>query len=519
MCISPIHLKAKSTYFDRFAKLHDIRVSASLTAHAYDVPCGKCPQCLQQKRDDILLRVSHEWSKSKCHAIFATLTYDEVHIPILEYETGDFIWNFDPVNPLYPEILETPTTKYVTTWYKPHVQTYLKQLNEKLIYFIGAEILGIKRLIMSNGKRVISPEWKDYLKKSPRPLKYLVVCERGKSDTYVADNGKTRIGTSRPHYHAILILNNTLLYKYMEYVRQLSVDLWTYGNAYNINIKRPTGEDARNQVQCIEYVCKYVTKDSTDICSSVLYLDHRDKLNRKPFILLSKCLGADLLESYADLSLTVEKGITIPSSKGVRNVNCPQYNINRRTRHSVTGEISPVSVNPRLNKDVYFDGGHPCPVTFLTDEELLSVYHSQPLTHTKSYLNAEGKNLKYDNTNRKAEYYSASLLKYQQINPTKSLWNTTKTPLSKRNYHNDIDLLLSFSPDDIYLFILNDLYYFRDNSEYNDSLYQLYLLLRDINNTLTILNNRKRELEYKRNLDKSLVAKPELFNLKPLCRT
>lgn len=47
------------------------------------VPCGKCLECLQRKRSDWTIRISHEEKICKCSA-FITLTYDEFNVPVTE---------------------------------------------------------------------------------------------------------------------------------------------------------------------------------------------------------------------------------------------------------------------------------------------------------------------------------------------------------------------------------------------------------------------------------------------------
>lgn len=519
MCTSPIHIKRpKTSYLQRLAyktEYKDIHISNDDNIVAYDVPCGKCAECQQQKISDYVVRCYDEWIRSHEHAIFTTLTYNDAHIPFIERCIQDPIFLPNECVPWEYEIIEEAKFNYVSTWWKPHVTKFLKQLQEKLIYYIGTELLGLKRLITENGHRCISTEWKNYLSSSPRPLKYIVTCERGSADIYLDDNGRTRQGTSRPHYHCIFFLNDARLYGHLDFVFQLVKELWTYGNTYDVMIEHSS--EGRTPTQCIEYVCKYVFKDMEETTLNCLFYDYQDKLNRKPFLLVSNGLGEHLLDDV-DPSVVINNGYTLPTSNGqFRSVNPPRYNVLKKTTYRISGVVSDNNIHSKYDTGLFYDGGHPSPYFFIWDEDVKDILGKDTKKlHIKVIKTELGKQLDIENRVRKAQYYANQLQMYQYSQSIKELWKESDSPLIKRNYDDDIQLLFEVNTDDLYLFILNDLYIHTDQYDNPDQLYQCYELIRAINNTIIIHHRKKRELEYKKNLEKALQAKPKLFSCKPL---
>lgn len=515
MCTSPIHIKRpKSTYFSRLAQTMDIRVHSEGDMYAYDVPCGHCPECKQQKISDYVVRCYDEWIRANEHALFVTLTYAEHHLPILEQCTQDPIFLPSDSVPWEYDVVQAPEYKYISTWYKPHVTKFLKQLQEKLIYYIGTELLGLTRLATINGHRCITPEWREYLSTSPRPLKYLVTCERGSSDNYLDDHGNLRTGTSRPHYHGIFIINDPRLYPHLDYVLELCRDLWIYGRSYNVQIEGST--EVRTPVQCIEYVCKYVFKDLEETTLSCCFADACDKLNRKPFLLVSHGLGSHLLDDV-DASVSLKSGVILPSSNGgCRAVNPPRYNVLKKTTFRISGIVSDATIRTKYDKGVFYDGGNSNPFFFLWDEDVHYLGRTIPNRHVKVIKTPLGQQCDIDNRVRKADYYANQLALYQNSLTLKSLWKELDSPLAERNFEDDMLLLHDVSPDDLYLFILNDLYISSDQADNPDTLYECFLLVRDICNTRTIHARKLREIEYKNKLTKAIEAKPELFICTPM---
>ena len=52
------------------------------------VPCGKCPECLANKRSQWSFRLSQELKYTEFNSFFITLTYDDLHLPFAIPEIG-----------------------------------------------------------------------------------------------------------------------------------------------------------------------------------------------------------------------------------------------------------------------------------------------------------------------------------------------------------------------------------------------------------------------------------------------
>lgn len=81
MCVSPILIqnpnylsaRAKNLFFNEYSRFKDT------TFTHIAVPCGKCPECLKFKQNSFVQRVVME--STDHYLFFATLTYDNVHLP------------------------------------------------------------------------------------------------------------------------------------------------------------------------------------------------------------------------------------------------------------------------------------------------------------------------------------------------------------------------------------------------------------------------------------------------------
>jgi len=108
------------------------------------VPCGRCVFCLEQKRAEWTYRIMQEL-KNSYSAYFLTLTYDDEHVPIGEYNA---------------------------TLHKKDVQDFLKRLRKKQDY------------ILTNSEIMLKTTFK-------QKIRYYLVGEYGAK-------------TLRPHYHTII---------------------------------------------------------------------------------------------------------------------------------------------------------------------------------------------------------------------------------------------------------------------------------------------------------------------------
>lgn len=85
MCLSPIRIPNKYNYSRLLeTEIGKITIEPSGRKYIY-VPCGKCAQCLQQKRDALYLRVRNEYLSNGKRGIFHTLTYEPSKRPTALY--------------------------------------------------------------------------------------------------------------------------------------------------------------------------------------------------------------------------------------------------------------------------------------------------------------------------------------------------------------------------------------------------------------------------------------------------
>lgn len=125
-----------------------------------NVPCGKCPFCLSNQRQDWTFRLTEELRYAES-AHFITLTYDEEHVPINH------------------EVLEIPTTEPIgTTLLKSDTQAFLKRLrHHNMVTY---------QKLSKDSKMTRKRAMKEHTK-----IKYYLVGEYGENH-------------DRPHYHAIM---------------------------------------------------------------------------------------------------------------------------------------------------------------------------------------------------------------------------------------------------------------------------------------------------------------------------
>lgn len=125
------------------------------TGDYVQIECGKCNFCLANFRDDWAFRMNEEQKVSNT-SHFMTLTYDGKHVPR--------VW--------------TKEDKMLLSIQKTDLYRFLKSLKEDQ-----------RRTLRKD-----ATQWK---------IKYFAVGEYGTDDEYIDENGHTRKGTMRPHYHLI----------------------------------------------------------------------------------------------------------------------------------------------------------------------------------------------------------------------------------------------------------------------------------------------------------------------------
>ena len=235
---------ASHKYYDRLNWV-DTRFHTALeTDRTIKVPCGKCPICLSNRRNDWTFRISEEFRVSKS-AFFITLTYDNVYLPV-KLSDNDWTRAGDlEVN----ELAETYASVY-----KKDVQLFLKRLRQRHAKYIDS-------LKSYPVVRNIASKW-------PK-IRYFAVGEYGNKSTL------------RPHYHLIIFnLRPELVNKITE--------TWGMGNTLTGTVKTAS----------IHYVTKYLIHNHKDFYK-------REKpfslMSRKPAI------GHCYLESTKDYHRALEK--------------------------------------------------------------------------------------------------------------------------------------------------------------------------------------------------------------------
>lgn len=584
MCLSPIIIRNRYNFTRTLETCHGIVDIPSNGRGYIRVPCGHCDSCLQVKKDSMYLRCRNEYNYCGKRALFLTLTYDNANLPTYPYfqpPVFDFeertdrvsVWGDNSSRPPFyyrsfvdTHLVATPVQGNVSVWDKTHVQKYLKSLNEKLLYFLGKK-LKITRL--HKGK--ITPEWREYLKNTPRPLKYLVVCERGSSDIYTSDNGRKRFGTSRPHYHILLFLQDKRIS--MSVLNHFAKKLWVFGIAYPLVVHSSDGKKIRNEYGAIRYVTKYITKDGdfnyplryVDIngqkCTKyvsptdIIYKSHEDELRYKPFTLLSNHLGIQWFDNidkdyFVDTLLSTGVSDLNASTGKSRNINVPSYYINKlryqktkltdHAHNADTRNLMPVIYS---NKDGLTSKVKMDEVWDFYSQPVFVGYEYAP-TKPSNYANVPNSyhhRILVNSLHNKALFYETLLKEFQtsptlfyEIFPHSKL---NKTYLALNNSHaynlnsipdyalNNLDSFSHYLSPTLLLDLLNSvtdtgLFYefiVQHLDIDNDSPYYLiYQVLTELQHARTKLKYDMSKILYKGKLFRAIVAKPELFALKPL---
>lgn len=111
------------------------------TKKGYIVPCGKCVECLSQKRNDWSVRLYYEMQKYSTPPAFVTLTYDDDHLPtMVDEDTGELVpvvskrdlqLFFKRLRKRVPGIRYFFCTEYGPTTNRPHAHGIIFNLPQK----------------------------------------------------------------------------------------------------------------------------------------------------------------------------------------------------------------------------------------------------------------------------------------------------------------------------------------------------------------------------------------------------
>lgn len=267
MCLSPIRVRNKS-----------LSIDPNGSKAYYEVPCGKCADCLAQKTEEWKMRCFnvYKWFHDRDgYTLFETLTYDDDHVPLFKGMRC-----FDP----------------------GHIRSFRKTLRNLLV--------------------AQNPEYSDYMKKGY--FKVLITSEYGGV-------------THRPHYHCLF--SSLLPGLDVLRLRDLINIAWPYGF---IDRRETTLSRVVNKMDACGYVSKYMVKDDDFVRSLEDKIDEakrtmsRSQFNKEypaedikrimPFHRQSQHYGDQVLENFPNDDPTITGYSHIPDAKNHwKKVRLPMY--------------------------------------------------------------------------------------------------------------------------------------------------------------------------------------------------
>lgn len=302
MCYRPLHINNNTSYF-----------VDGLSVSGYDVPCGKCLDCLNAKKQDWQTRIAFELSnlyKRGGRAVFLTFTYNDSCLPV--YRDKKYVVD--------GKSFEVPCFNH--------------------------------RDVLAFLNRVKVAAFKKY---GPYSYKYFMCSEYGKN-------------TKRPHYHAIFFLQPAV--NWADFVKMVR-SKWSYGYMFpKFDKKRGVFVDSKGMSLgsdkpcisllggCSKYVSKYITKDMSYYGREDVKLYLSDKSNKMrmskylPKHWQSNNLGISVIDSVnifdeEDVKQALSNGVVNPLTFKV--VPFPKYAIDKLMYKNV---ISP-RVSEKTNKPLY----------------------------------------------------------------------------------------------------------------------------------------------------------------------
>ena len=218
-----------------------------------DVPCGHCIECLKKRQNDWKLRITHEcaeWS----HCYFFTLTYRNDMLPCRVVNRDEFgCVHYSGTYPNCQKFVDRYPfcdLEIVSSANKSEIQAFVKRMRED-----------ISRRFYDGGR------W---------PMKYFICAEYGPNPR----------GTKRPHYHGIILCNDS------------SEVLKPYFNLWHAIIGRidfqEVGIGREDRSSVANYISKYCAKGCFE--SRKEDIDHC--LIEKAWTVMSKNIGSSWLEAH-----------------------------------------------------------------------------------------------------------------------------------------------------------------------------------------------------------------------------
>lgn len=225
MCVQPVYKRNPYYGSNNFAHALSHNVEDEFLA----CPCGHCSECRAVKQSNIIQRVQTE-AKYK-HLFFATLTYDNKHLPVLELEVpartaktsrktpsnhaADLLL-FDAAGNEVSEqtILARLAKDYVDK--EPDLSDFLKPCDSEIRYELQRDETGRERMVKilpQSSPDLLLTEETEIIRVPYADIHHLQLMFKrmrdnntlGRSFTYLAvsERGKER---SRPHFHIIFFI-------------------------------------------------------------------------------------------------------------------------------------------------------------------------------------------------------------------------------------------------------------------------------------------------------------------------
>lgn len=243
-----------------FVKCFNPLVLRDSRGYPYQVPCGKCVACQNNKRSSLSLKLRLEEHTSK-YCYFLTLTYDDDHLPLFSLGRDTCATEFIRLYP-YSERMRSDSlisdfcsdfyefdADFVDKmdYYSDFVLNYERKYNKHCVYGHGLYALLYYRDIQLFLKRIRKHIFKYYGEK----IRFYVIGEYGTKSL-------------RPHWHCLLFFNSPKLSQAFEDCENLGT---TSRKCFCPRFLRPFWEfgicdSKRTNGECYNYVSSYVTLSS-----------------------------------------------------------------------------------------------------------------------------------------------------------------------------------------------------------------------------------------------------------------
>lgn len=190
-----------------FVKCFNPLILRDSRGYPYQVPCGKCAACQNNKRSSLSLKLRLEEYTSK-YCYFLTLTYDDEHIPLFSVDHDTCATEFIRLYP-YSERLRNDSfisdfcsdffnfdNDFIDmmNYYSDFVLNYERKFDKSCVYGHGLYALLYYRDIQLFLKRIRKHIFKYYNEK----IRFYIIGEYGTKSL-------------RPHWHCLLFFNSSSL--------------------------------------------------------------------------------------------------------------------------------------------------------------------------------------------------------------------------------------------------------------------------------------------------------------------